>query len=123
METPLSSSSSRRREGPELPPSRPTLATTNLELACLGEQIITDIQTLMEQGNESHTGDDFKALAEQLPGFCDRVLDFVGTTLATRGHYDNVAHWVEQTYKVVRKLGSASSTAIATPSPSNTLNK
>jgi hypothetical protein len=106
-----------------VPPSRPTLATTHLELACLGEQIIIDIQTLMEQGNKSHIGGDFKALAEQLPGLFDSVLDFVGTALATRGHYDNVAHWVEQTYKAVRKLGSASSTAIATPIPSNTPNK
>jgi len=46
----------------------------------------------MEQGNESRIGDDFKALAEQLLGFYDSVLDFVGTTLATRGHNDNVAH-------------------------------
>jgi hypothetical protein len=88
----LASSSSRRREGPELPPSQPTLATTHLELASLGEQIISNIQILIEQGNESRTGDDFKALAEQLPGFYNSVLDFVGTALATRGHYDNVAH-------------------------------
>ena len=77
----------------------------------------------MEQGNKSCTGDDFKALAEQLPGFCDSVLDFVRTALATCGHYDNVAHWVEQTYKAVQKLENVSSTAIATPTPSNTLNK
>jgi hypothetical protein len=111
------------RRGPELPPSRPTLATTRPELASLGELIISNIQLLMEQGNKSRTGDDFKALAEQLPGLCDSVLDFVGTALATCGHYDNVAHWVEQTYKAVRKLGSASSTAIATPTPSITPNK
>jgi hypothetical protein len=122
MET-SASSSPRRREGPELPPSRPTLATTHPELASLGELIISNIQLLIAQGNESRTGEDFKALAEQLPGFCDSVLDFVGTALATRGHYNNVAHWVEQTYKAVRKLGSASSTAIATPTPSNKLNK
>ena len=84
--------SSIRREGPELPPSRPTLATTHPELASLGELIISNIQLLMEQGNESRTGDDLRALAEQLPGFCDNVLAFVETALATRSHYDNVAH-------------------------------
>ena len=86
------SSSLRRREGPELPLSRPTLATTHLELASLGEQIISNIQILIEQGNKSRIGDDFKVLVEQLPGFYDSVLDFVGTMLAIRSHYDNVTH-------------------------------
>jgi len=49
----------------------------------------------MEQGNKSRTEDDFKALVEQLPGFCNSVLEFVGTALATCGYYNNVAHWVE----------------------------
>jgi hypothetical protein len=62
-------------------------------------------------------------LAEQLLGFCDSVLDFVETVLATHSHYDNVAHWVEQIYKAVQKLGSISSTAIVTSTPSNTPNK
>jgi hypothetical protein len=111
------------REGPELLLLQLTLATTHSELASLGEQIICNIQTLIEQRNKSYTGDDFKALAEQLPGFCDSVLDFVETALATHGHYDNVAHWVEQTYKAVQKLGSTSSTAIVTPTLLNTPNK
>jgi hypothetical protein len=51
------------------------------------------------------------------------VLGFVETALATHSHYDNVAHWVEQTYKAVQKLESTSSTAIVTPTPSNTPNK
>jgi hypothetical protein len=117
------SSLSHHREGPELPPLQPTLATTHPELASLGEQIIFRVQALIEQGNESCTGDNFKALAEQLPGFCDSVLDFVETALATCGHYNNVAHWVEQTYKAVQKLESTSSTAIVTSTPSNTPNK
>jgi hypothetical protein len=62
-------------------------------------------------------------LAEQLLSFCDSVLDFVETALVTHGHYDNMAHWVEQTYKAVQKLESVSSTAIATSIPSNTPNK
>jgi hypothetical protein len=47
-----------------------------------------------------------------------RVLDFVGTALEISGYYDNVAHWVEQTYKAVRKQGSAS-TAITAPTTPN----
>jgi hypothetical protein len=77
----------------------------------------------MDQGNKSCTGDNFRALAEQLPGFCDSVLGFVETVLATHSYYNNVAHWVEQTYKAVQKLGSISSTAIATSTLSNTPNK
>jgi hypothetical protein len=122
MET-SASSSSHCREGLELPLLQPTLATTHPELASLGEQIIFRVQALIEQGNKSCTGDDFKALAEQLPGFCDSVLDFVETVLATHSYYNNIAHWVEQTYKAVQKLGSTFSTAIATSTPSNTLNK
>src|ERR1700716_1707444 len=110
----MASLSSTCREGPELLLSRPTLATKHPELASLGELIISIIQLLIEQGNKSCTGDDFRALAEQLLGFCNNVLAFVETALATRGHYNNVAHWVKQTYKAVQKLGSASSTAIAT---------
>ena len=100
-----------------------TLATTHSELASLEELIISNIQLLIEQGNKSCTGDDFRALAEQLPGFCDSVLGFVETTLVTHSYYNNVAHWVEQTYKAVQKLGSVSSTAIATSTSSNTPNK
>jgi hypothetical protein len=92
MATSASLSSTRRKEGPELPPSRPTLATTHPELTCLGEQIIVDIQTLIEQRDKSRIRDDFKALAEQLPGFCDSILSFVGTALATHSCYDNIAH-------------------------------
>ena len=86
------SSSSRRREGPEPPPSRPTLATTHPELASLGERIIVDIHELMDKGSKSRTGDEFEALTAQLPDLFNSVLDFVGAALATRGHYDNVAH-------------------------------
>jgi hypothetical protein len=117
------SSLSHCREGLELLLSQPTLATTHSELASLGEQIIFRVQAFIEQRNKSCTGDDFKVLAEQLPGFCDSVLDFVETVLATCSYYNNIAHWVEQTYKAVQKLGSVSSTAIVTSTPSNTLNK
>jgi hypothetical protein len=81
-----------RREGPELPPSQPTLATTHPELACLGEQIIVDIQDIIGKRSRSFTEDDFNALMAQLLDIFNRVLDFLMTTLATRGQYDNVAH-------------------------------
>ena len=115
---------SSRREGPELPPSRPTLATTHPELGRLGEQIIIDIQEIMEKGSRSFTKDNFDALTTQLPDVFNRVLDFIGTALATRGHYDSVAYWVEQTYKAVQKLGRVSSTATTPlPTTSSTPNK
>jgi hypothetical protein len=76
----------------------------------------------MYQGSRSHTGDDPAALVAQLPDLFNNVMKFVTTALATRGCYDNVANWVEQTYKAVRKLGSASSTAV-TPPTTTTSNK
>jgi hypothetical protein len=82
----------RCRESPELPLLQPTLATTHSELASLGEQIIFKVQILIKQENKSCTGDDFKALAEQLLGFCDSVLDFVETVLAIYSYYNNIAH-------------------------------
>ena len=69
------------KEGLELPPSRPTLATTHLQLARLEEQIIVEIQDIMEKGSKSFTKDDFEALAAQLPDVFNRVLDFVRTAL------------------------------------------
>jgi hypothetical protein len=73
-----SSSSSTRREGPELPPTRPTLATTHPQLASLGEHIIVDIHELIDKGNKSSIGEDFAKLTAQLPGIFNNVLDFVG---------------------------------------------
>lgn len=58
---------------------RHILAATHLELARLAEQAIVDIQTLMEQENKCYAGNGFKAL-EQLPGFCNGVLEFVGSS-------------------------------------------
>jgi hypothetical protein len=72
--------------------NRTTLATTHPQLASLGERIITDIHKLMDKGSKSSTGRDFAELTAQLLDIFDNVLDFVATALATRGHYDNVAH-------------------------------
>jgi len=77
----------------------------------------------MDKGNRSSTEDEFAALIARLPDVFNNVLAFVSAALVTRGHYDNVAHWVEQTYKAVRKLGSASSTATTPPATSITSNK
>ena len=100
-----------RREGPELPLSRPTLATTHPQLACLGETIISEISEIMDDG--STDGGDLGAALERLPDLFIKVTDFVGTALVVQGSYDNVAYWVEQTFKTVQKLGKASS--IGTP--------
>ena len=78
-----------------------------------------EIEVFTDKGSRSDTRDDFGALIAQLPGLLDGVSEFVTTALATRGHYDNIAYWVEQTSKTVRKLGSASSTATTPPTTSD----
>lgn len=115
-----------RREGPELPLSRPTLATTHPELGSLGERIITEIQSIIEQGNNCTVQDDFMGLFRRLPEFLLTVESFIGTALAVRGPNDSIAHWVEQTYRTVQRLGksvnsapSSSSTAVGPSPPSN----
>ena len=65
----------------------------------------------MDNGNTN--GGDLGAAFEWLPDLFIKVTDFIGTALAVRGSYDNVAYWVEQTFKTVQKLGKASS--IGTP--------
>ena len=79
-----SASSSRRREGLEPPPSRPTLATTHSELACLGEQIVADITEIVDEGNRSSIGDDFAALVARLLDVFNNVLESV----SARAPYD-----------------------------------
>jgi hypothetical protein len=41
------------------------------------------------------------AIVDGLPGFLDKVGDFVRDTLSSRGPNDSVAYWVEQTFKAV----------------------
>ena len=64
-----------RREGPELPPTRPTLAMTHLELGSLGEEIIMDIMEIADEGK-----------------LFEKVVRFVGDALAIRGPNDGVAY-------------------------------
>lgn len=85
-------------EGPKLPTTRPTLAATHPELGTQGEIILQAIADTLEQGPEAV---DF---LEKLPKIFDSVAEFVIAVLAVRGPYDEVAHWVEQTYKAVQRL-------------------
>jgi hypothetical protein len=50
--------------------------------------------TLTEEG--------ITAIMEGLPGFLDKVGDFVQDILSSRGLNDLVAYWVEQTFKAVQ---------------------
>jgi hypothetical protein len=79
-----------RREGPELPLSRPTLATTHSQLACLGETIISEIVEIMDNG--STNGGDLRAALVRLPDLFIKVMDFVRTTLVVRSSYNNVVY-------------------------------
>lgn len=90
-------------EGPQPPSSRPTLASTHPELGSQGETIIKAIMDISEQGPEA------ERLLEGLPGLFNQVVDFVGAVLAIRGPYDEVAHWAEQTYRIVQRLEKAPS--------------
>ena len=48
------------------------------------------------------TEEGITAIVEGLPGFLDKVGDFVRDTLSSRGPNDSVAYWVEQTFKAVQ---------------------
>ena len=47
------------------------------------------------------TEEGITVIVEGLPGFLDKVGDFVQDTLSSRGPNDTVAYWVEQTFKAV----------------------
>jgi hypothetical protein len=77
-----------RREGPELPPTRPTLAMTYPKLGRLGEEIIRNIMEITDGGEQrSHS-----SIVGVLPQLFDKVLNFVEDALATRGPNDGVAY-------------------------------
>jgi hypothetical protein len=94
-----SSSRTTRREGPDPPPTRPTLAMSHPELGSLGGEIIEKIMELTDQGRQG-VGFAFDAL----PELFDKVVDFVERALTTRGPNDSVAYWAEQTFDIVRRL-------------------
>ena len=43
-------------------------------------------------------------IVEGLPGFLDKVGDYVQDTLSLRGLNDSVTYWVEQTFKAVQRI-------------------
>ena len=73
----------------EPPPERPSLATTHLQLFRQGNDILQSIMqimliTLTEEG--------ITVIVEGLPGFLDKVGDYVRDTLSSRGPNDSVAY-------------------------------
>lgn len=75
-----SASRSARREEPELPPTRRTLAMTHPELGSLGEEIIRDIMEITDEGKQRSNS----SVVGVLPQLFDKVLSFVRDALATR---------------------------------------
>jgi hypothetical protein len=89
-------------EGPEMPPTRPTLAMTHPELGHQGETLIIAINKIFEEGEESGRLSDL-ALRE-LPDLLASMVEFIGAALSTRGPNDGVAHWAEQTFRAVQRI-------------------
>ena len=50
------------------------------------------------------TEEGITTIVEGLPGFLDKVGDYVRDTLSLRGPNDSVAYWVEQTFKAVQRI-------------------
>ncbi len=78
------------KEGPELPPSRPTLATTHLELYRLGERLLLDIMDITEEGERLNGPGPL--LIKRLPDVLSRTTEFIEAALSTRGPNDGVAY-------------------------------
>ena len=92
-----SSSRTTRREGPDPPPTRPTLAMSHPELGSLGGEIIATIIDIADEGKQRSCD----SIVSMLPGLFDKVVQFVEDALSVRGPNDGVAFWAEQTYKIV----------------------
>ena len=87
--------------GAEPPPERPSLAATHPQLFSRGNDILQSIMQIM---SITPTEEGISAIVEGLPGFLDKVGDFVRDTLSSRGPNDSVAYWVEQTFKAVQRI-------------------
>jgi hypothetical protein len=95
------------------------------ELGSLGGEIIATIMDIADDGKQrSHD-----SIVSMLPELFDKVVRFVEDALSVRGPNDNVAHWAEQTYEIVRKLEKTSllgrspapsTTTTAVPTPART---
>ena len=87
--------------GAEPPPERPSLAATYLQLFSRGNNIL---QSIIQIISITPTEEGITAIVEGLPGFLDKVGDYVQDTLSSRGPNDSVAYWVEQTFKAVQRI-------------------
>src|SRR5712672_2021227 len=68
--------------GAEPPPERPSLAATHPQLFSRGNDILQSIMQIM---SITPTEEGISAIVEGLPGFLDKVGDFVRDTLSSRG--------------------------------------
>jgi hypothetical protein len=73
----------------EPPPERPSLAVTHLQLFRQGNDILQSIIQIM---SITLTEEGITAIVEGLPGFLDKVGDYVQDTLSSSGPNDSVAY-------------------------------
>jgi hypothetical protein len=59
------------------------------------------LQSIIQIISITPTEEGITVIIEGLPGFLDKVGDFVRGTLSSHGPNDTVAYWVEQTFKAV----------------------
>jgi hypothetical protein len=59
-------------------------------------------------------GEEASRLLDRFEPLFSKVLEFIGGALETRGPYDGVAYWVEQTFKVVQRIEKRPSVALST---------
>ena len=75
-------------EGPDPPPTRPTLAMSHPELGSLGGEIIATIMDIADKRKQrSHN-----SIVGMLLELFDKVLHFIKNVLSTCGLYDNVVY-------------------------------
>jgi hypothetical protein len=78
--------------GVEPPLERPSLAVTHLQLFCQGNDIL---QSIIQIILIVPTEEGITVIIEGLPGFLDKVGDYIQDTLSSRGPNDSVTYWVE----------------------------
>jgi len=83
----LSTLCATRREGPEPPPTRPTLAMTHSELRSLGTKIIENITHIIDEGQRSTN-----LIIDILLELLDKVLKFIEDILSTHNLNNNVVY-------------------------------
>jgi len=78
------------KEGPELPATRPTLATTHPELYRLGERLLLDIIDITEEGDRLNGPGPL--LIERLPDVLSRTIEFIEVILSIYSPNDKVVY-------------------------------